>query len=139
IDIFELEPERRLVTSIEVLSPSNKKKGSEGWNQYLRKRQALLLGKANLVEIDLLRGGSRLPMLDPRPESPYSLLVARKEMARAARSARVPPPGRCRRFPSRWRSPTPTSRPPCRRWSRRSPSPAATGRTSTTPSRSTRP
>src|SRR5439155_13326901 len=54
IDIFELEPERRLVTSIEVLSPSNKKRRSPGWKKYLRKRQALLLGKANLVELDLL-------------------------------------------------------------------------------------
>jgi Protein of unknown function (DUF4058) len=45
IDIYELEPERRLVTSIEVLSPSNKKRGSKGWKKYLRKRQALLLAR----------------------------------------------------------------------------------------------
>ena len=81
IDIFELEPERRLVTSIEVLSPSNKRRGSKGWKKYLRKRQALLRGKANLVEIDLLRGGDRMPMLDPWPASPYTLLVAREERA----------------------------------------------------------
>jgi Protein of unknown function (DUF4058) len=81
IDIFELEPERRLVTSIEVLSPSNKKRRSPGWKQYLRKRQALLLGKANLIEIDLLRSGDRMPMLDPWPTSPYTLLVAREERA----------------------------------------------------------
>src|SRR5205823_3582967 len=81
IDIYELKPERRLVTSIEVLSPSNKRRGSKGWNRYLRKRQALLLGKANLVEIDLLRGGTRMPMLDPLPNSPYYLLVAREEKA----------------------------------------------------------
>ena len=31
----------------------------------------------NLVEIDLLRGGQRMPMLDPWPDSPYTLLVAR--------------------------------------------------------------
>src|SRR5262249_35172808 len=55
IDIYEVKPERRLVTSLEVLSPSNKKRGSVGWKKYLRKRQALLLGKASLVEIDLLR------------------------------------------------------------------------------------
>jgi hypothetical protein len=81
LDIYELEPERRLVTSIEVLSPSNKRRGSEGWKRYLRKRQVLLLGKANLVEIDLLRGGDRMPMLDPWPGSPYTLLVAREERA----------------------------------------------------------
>src|SRR5262249_24416853 len=57
IDVYEVKPERRLVTSVELLSPSNKKRGSVGWKKYLRKRQALLLGKASLVEIDLLRGG----------------------------------------------------------------------------------
>lgn len=81
IDILELKPERRLVTSIEVLSPSNKKRRSPGWKKYLRKRQALLRGEANLVEIDLLRGGDRMPMLDPWPSSPYTLLVAREERA----------------------------------------------------------
>lgn len=81
IDIYELEPERRLVTSIEVLSPSNKRKGSPGWKKFHRKRQALLLGKANLVEIDLLRGGTRMPMLDSWPASPYYALVAREERA----------------------------------------------------------
>jgi hypothetical protein len=85
IDIYELEPERRLVTSIEVLSPSNKKRRSPGWKKYLRKRQALLLGKANLVEIDLLRGGDRMPMLDPLPDSPYYILVAREEQAPVCR------------------------------------------------------
>jgi hypothetical protein len=35
IDIFELEPEpeRRLVTSIELLSPTNKRKRSPGWKK----------------------------------------------------------------------------------------------------------
>src|SRR5437016_3158976 len=81
IDIYELEPERRLVTSIEVLSPSNKRPRSPGRKKYLRKRQALLLGRANLVEIDLLRGGERMPMLDKLPDSPYYLLVARERTA----------------------------------------------------------
>ena len=91
IDIYELqEPEHRLVTSIEVLSPSNKVRGSKGWQRYLRERQALLLGKANLVEIDLLRGGTRMPMLDPLPASPYYLLVAREQSApRCPRLARL--------------------------------------------------
>jgi hypothetical protein len=96
IDIFELKPERRLVTSIEVLSPSNKRRGSRGWRRYLRKRQALLLGKANLVEIDLLRGGTRMPMLDPLPNSPYYLLVSREETA-----------PRCRVWPAYFDRPLP--------------------------------
>jgi hypothetical protein len=95
VEIYALHPEeRRLVTCIEVLSPANKRKDSEGWDLYLRKRQALLLGEANLVEIDLLRAGTRMPMLDPWPNSPYTLLVAR----RASRGyCKVSPPARPRR------------------------------------------
>ena len=81
VEIYALEPERRLVTCIEVLSPTNKRKGTAGWDEYLRKRQALLLGEANLVEIDLLRAGARMPTVDPLPNSPYYLLVARKSRA----------------------------------------------------------
>jgi hypothetical protein len=73
IEIVEAATEVRLVTCIEVLSPSNKRRGSEGWEQYLRKRNALLLGSANLVEIDLLRRGQRLPMVEPWPNSAYYL------------------------------------------------------------------
>ncbi len=81
IEIYEDDPERRLVTCIEVLSPYNKRKNSEGWDLYLRKRQSLLLGSANLVEIDLLRGGQRMPMLGNWPDSPYTLLVCRQYRA----------------------------------------------------------
>jgi hypothetical protein len=77
VEIYQATPGERLVTSIEVLSPSNKRPHTPGWELYLRKRQSLLLGEASLVEIDLLRGGERMPMLDPWPDSPYSLLVAR--------------------------------------------------------------
>jgi hypothetical protein len=78
IEIYEDDPELRLVTCIEVLSPSNKRKKSKGRKLYLRKRQSMLLGAANLVEIDLLRGGQRMPMLRAWPESAYTLLVCRE-------------------------------------------------------------
>jgi Protein of unknown function (DUF4058) len=77
IEIYESGPEHRLVTCLEVLSPSNKCSDSTGREVYLRKRRGLLLDQINLVEIDLLRGGQRMPMLDPWPDSPYTLLVAR--------------------------------------------------------------
>ena len=48
----------RVVTVIEVLSPSNKRKG-EGRKKYLKKQAEVLESDANLVEIDLLRGGKR--------------------------------------------------------------------------------
>jgi hypothetical protein len=77
IEIYENDPEKRLITTVEVLSPSNKRTGTPGWDLYLRKRQSLLLGNVNLVEIDLLRGGQKMPMLDPWPVCPYTLMVAR--------------------------------------------------------------
>lgn len=49
--------ERRLVTTIEVLSPSNKTPGEHGRDLYLRKQREILHSKVHLVEIDLLRDG----------------------------------------------------------------------------------
>lgn len=81
VEVIALGPERRLVTCIEVLSPSNKRKGTSGWDQYQRKRQGFLLGEANLVEIDLLRGGQRMPMVDPWLHHPYYFLISRRTRA----------------------------------------------------------
>lgn len=77
VEIYLADPTVRLVTTIEVLSPSNKRSGP-GREEYLRKRQATLLAGASLVEIDLLRGGERMPMLDPWPDCPYLLTVGRR-------------------------------------------------------------
>jgi hypothetical protein len=89
IEIYESKPEVRLVTCIEVLSPSNKRPGTKGWKVYLRKRNSLLLGSANFIEIDLLRGGRRMPMVEPWPDSPYYLLVARQSRAPYCRVSRA--------------------------------------------------
>src|SRR5207248_6305843 len=83
IEIYGLNPERHLVTGIEVLSPSNKRPGTRGWDDYFRKRSAFLNGAANFVEIDLLRDGRRMPMREPWPESPYYVLVSRERDAPA--------------------------------------------------------
>lgn len=48
---------RRLVTTIELLSPTNKTPGEHGRDLYLRKQHEILASKVHLVEIDLLRGG----------------------------------------------------------------------------------
>ncbi len=50
-----LDPHGRVITIIEILSPVNK---SDGWQRYVAKRQSYLAGGVNVVEIDLLRGGS---------------------------------------------------------------------------------
>jgi hypothetical protein len=90
VEVYLEGEERILVTCIEVLSPSNKRQGTEGWQQYERKRQAMLLGRANFIEIDLLRGGQKMPMLDPWPKSPYTLLVCRASKAPYCRVWPVP-------------------------------------------------
>jgi hypothetical protein len=69
--------ERRLVTAIEVLSPTNKR--GDGRMEYLAKRRRILLSTAHLMEIDLLHEGTRVPMLQPLPPAPYYVLVSREE------------------------------------------------------------
>ena len=66
-----------LVTAIEVLSPTNK--GSDGRDEYLAKRRRVLLSTAHLVEIDLLRNGTRAPTRPALPSFPYFVLVGRAE------------------------------------------------------------
>jgi hypothetical protein len=68
---------RRLVTTIEILSPWNKR--GQGRQDYLAKRRNLLRSSAHLVEIDLLRRGRRLPMKDPLPPGSYYVFVSRIE------------------------------------------------------------
>jgi hypothetical protein len=81
LEIRQVEPEHKLVTAIEILSPSNKRANTKGWRLYYRKRLAFLSGHANFVEIDLLRRGRRMPMVSRWPDSPYYLLVCRKKQA----------------------------------------------------------
>ena len=59
--------QRRLVTAIEILSPTNKR--GAGHQEYLAKRQRLLLSTVHLLEIDLLRMGERVPMKQPLPDA----------------------------------------------------------------------
>jgi hypothetical protein len=68
---------RQLVTAVELLSPTNKRSGPDR-EQYLHKRRRYFHARVNLVEIDLLRGGPRLP-LDDLPPCDYYALVARPE------------------------------------------------------------
>ena len=77
VEILEASAGQRLVTSVEVLSPSNKRPGTEGWELYQCKRRSLLLRDASFVEIDLLRAGQRMPKFDAWPDSPYTVLTAR--------------------------------------------------------------
>ena len=72
----ESAPSRRVVTIIEVLSPTNKAPG-EGRRRYIRKREAILAAGVNLVEIDLLRRWEPMPLETPPPASDYRILLCR--------------------------------------------------------------
>ena len=61
----------RLITHIELLSPANKRQDRA---EYVNKRNALLKSDVNFVEIDLLRGGDRLPMTDAVAGDGYVLI-----------------------------------------------------------------
>ena len=69
---------RQLVTAIEVLSPTNKR--GLGREEYLAKRQRLMLSSAHLLEIDLLRIVKRVPMRRRLPAAPYFVLLSRAQM-----------------------------------------------------------
>jgi hypothetical protein len=64
------------VCLIEVLSPCNKSAG-EGQQEYLQKRADYLRTLTHIVEIDLLRGGRRLPVNESFPKADYCAFVGR--------------------------------------------------------------
>lgn len=68
---------RQVVTAIELLSPSNKYPGADR-EVYWNKARRLLASPTHFVEIDLLRGGPRMPWLELPPCSYYAL-VSRHE------------------------------------------------------------
>lgn len=74
-------PTKSLVAVIEVVSPSNKVKGSAGQKSFLEKRLEVLDSPTHWVEIDLLRKGTR-----PRPrlkeQTHYRVVVARGDVGR---------------------------------------------------------
>jgi hypothetical protein len=67
----------RVVTSIEVLSPTNKRAGV-GRDAYEAKRQRVLSSQSHLVELDLLRGGKAMAMLQSQTYD-YRVLVSRAQ------------------------------------------------------------
>ena len=69
----------KLVTVVELLSPSNKDGGSETRRKYLRKRRSIVASDTHLVELDLLRSGRRMPMGRPLPPASYYVTVSREE------------------------------------------------------------
>jgi hypothetical protein len=83
VEVQEVSPERQAVTHVEVLYPSSKYPMSVGRDIYMRERTGILRSrKTNLVEIDLLRIGERMPMLDRWPNSSYTLASITRSRSR---------------------------------------------------------
>jgi hypothetical protein len=66
--------ERRLVTCFELLSPTNKR--GPGREEYASKRFQILSGTAHLVEIDLLRAGTRVLASKRLPAASYFVVIS---------------------------------------------------------------
>jgi Protein of unknown function (DUF4058) len=78
VEIVTTGTEQR-VTVIELLSPSNKCSGHPDREAYLCKRHDILWSSAHLMEIDLLRRGSRPPLVEAPPAAPYYVVLSRAE------------------------------------------------------------
>lgn len=71
--------QNEVVTWIELLSPSNKRPGA-GRVRYQRKQLEVLAAEWNLVELDLLRGGSHTVAVDAawlRPDQPRDCIACK--------------------------------------------------------------
>lgn len=77
VEIREIK-NMRLVTAIEILSPVNKQPSHEAYEDYQRKRRALLRSMTHLIEIDFLRGGTRPPLQEAVPPAPYYVMLSRE-------------------------------------------------------------
>jgi hypothetical protein len=76
VEILQV-PDLELVTVLDILSPSNK--AGLGRADYLVKREAYIDRPVNLVEIDLILRGARMPMEWRLPPGDYYAVVARAE------------------------------------------------------------
>jgi hypothetical protein len=68
-----------VITTIEILSPKNKRAG-EGRKAYERKRKQVLASLTHLVEIDLLRNGRQMSLLGEVPATDYRIVVSQSEI-----------------------------------------------------------
>lgn len=66
---------RELISCIEFPSPTNKR--GQGREEYLKKRASLPRSRVNLLEIDLLHQGQRVPVKGPLLPLPYFIFLSR--------------------------------------------------------------
>ncbi len=87
LEIIDSSTQRRVVTVLEFLSPSNKYAGP-GRELYRQKQRDLAKGEVSLVEIDLLRAGPHvmqvpLAQIPPVYRTPYKVCAHRSWKAKA--------------------------------------------------------
>jgi hypothetical protein len=84
----------RLVTTIEMLSPTNKQPGSTGAQKYREKQREMLDAPVNLVEIDLLRGGQHTTAITAtalrREAGPFDYHVCVRRVAKPSKREAYP-------------------------------------------------
>ncbi|MCA9009306.1 MAG: DUF4058 family protein [Planctomycetaceae bacterium] len=94
IEIVDRNSGNRVVTAIELLSPTNKRKGPAR-DAYLRKQEEYLASDSNLVEIDLVRQGTfvvAIPetLVPHHCRTPYIICIRRASRRSEAELIRVP-------------------------------------------------
>ena len=67
--------QRRLVTMLEILSPANKH--GDGIRHYADRRLEVMRTETHLLEIDLLRQGTRIRLTREPPPAPYYIYLSR--------------------------------------------------------------
>lgn len=85
VNVYETS-QRRIVTSIEILSPANKI--GEGLRLYRQKRLRMLCSDIHLLELDLLRRGERpgSELQEPPIDEEYIVLLSRASGANTRRA-----------------------------------------------------
>ena len=100
--VIRLQDSQEVVTVLETLSPGNKRPGSDGRCEYLRKREAVLESRTHLVELDLFAAASGCP---PRRGCRQQPTITPLSAAVTNVPAPISTPGRsaipCRHSPSR--------------------------------------
>jgi hypothetical protein len=70
-----------VVTTIEILSPFNKRPGAQGFDAFQNKRRAVMASQTHWIEIDLLRAGARPAQVANSGD--YYALLKRSEQSRS--------------------------------------------------------
>ena len=98
VEIYEADPGQRLVTSIEVLSPSNKRPGTEGWELYRASGKVSCWAMSTSWNSTCSAAVGACPCSIPGPTAHTRCWSPERRLSFAG-SGGATPFGRCRRSP----------------------------------------